>query len=83
MELNSKTLYLHQWQRSWVLKRKSTHHHTDLNRMEVLEGFHKFLKASFAKHISRHKEWDEYGSNGSSIIQLFAKSTFKGSPRFL
>ena len=25
----------------------------------VLEGFHKFLKASFAKHISRHKEWDD------------------------
>ena len=30
----------------------------------VLEGFHKFLKASFAKHISRHKEWDGCSSKG-------------------
>ena len=50
---------------------------------DVLEGFHKFLKASFAKHISRHKEWDDCGSYGSSVIQLYAKSTLKRGPHFL
>ena len=24
-----------------------------------IEGFHKFLKSCLAKHISRHREWDE------------------------
>ena len=45
----------------------------------VLEGFHKFLKASFAKHISRHKEWDDVAAMAAASYNYYAKSTLKRS----
>ena len=43
----------------------------------VLEGFHKFLKASFTKHISRHKEWHDVAAMAAASYNCMPKSTLK------
>ena len=83
MELNSKTLCLQKWQKSWVLKGKSIHHHTGPQSNGVLEGFHKFLKASFSKHISRHKEWDDVAAMAAASYNYLPNQHSKEAPFFV
>ena len=66
-----------------MLKEKSIHHHTDPNQMVFLKGFHKFLKASFAKTHFQAQRMGQCSSYGSSVIQLYAKSTLKEAPFFV
>ena len=46
-------------QRNSELKGKFIHLHTDTQSNGHIEGFHKFLKSCLAKHITRHREWDD------------------------
>ena len=42
-----------------------------------IEGFHKFLKSCLAKHISRHREWDDVVPLVTArIVQLVTKPAF-------
>ena len=49
----------------------------------VLEGFHKFLKASFAKHISRHKEWDNVAAMAAASYNYMPNQHSKEAPFFV
>ena len=49
----------------------------------VLEGFHKFLKASFAKHISRHKEWDDVAAMAAASYNYMPNQHSKEAPFFV
>ena len=49
----------------------------------VLEGFHKFLKASFAKHISRHKEWDNVAAMAAASYNYLPNQHSKEAPFFV
>ena len=49
----------------------------------VLEGFHKFLKASFAKHISRHKEWDDVAAMAAVSYNYMSNQHSKEAPFFV
>ena len=49
----------------------------------VLEGFHKFLKASFAKHISRHKEWDDVAAMVTASYNYMPNQHSKEAPFFV
>ena len=77
MELNSKILFTEVVE-ELGLERKIYSPPYRPQSNGVLEGFHKFLKASFSKHISRHKEWDDV----AAVSYNYAKSTFKGGPIF-
>ena len=49
----------------------------------VIEGFHKFLKASFAKHISRHKEWDDEAAMAAASYNYMPNQHSKEAPFFV
>ena len=49
----------------------------------VLEGFHKFLKASFAKHISRHKEWDNVAAMAAASYNYMPNQHSKEAPFYI
>ena len=49
----------------------------------VIEGFHKFLKASFAKHISRHKEWDDVAAMAAASYNYMPNQHSKEAPFFV
>ena len=49
----------------------------------ILEGFHKFLKASFAKHISRHKEWDNVAAMAAASYNYMPNQHSKEAPFFV
>ena len=53
-----------------------------LQSNSVLEGFHKFLKASFAKHISRHKEWDDVAAMVTASYNYMPNQHSKEAPFF-
>ena len=42
-----------------------------------IEGFHKFLKSCLAKHISRHREWDDVVPLATAFVQLATKPALK------
>ena len=46
----------------------------------VLKGFHKFLKAPFAKHISRHKEWDNVTAMAAASYNYMPNQHSKEAP---
>ena len=83
MELNLKTLYLQKWRRSWALKGKIYSPPYRPQSNGVLEGFHKFLKASFAKHISRHKEWDDVAAMAAASYNYMPNQHSKEAPFFV
>ena len=49
----------------------------------VLEGFHKFLKSSFSKHISRHKEWDDVAAMAAASYNYMPNQHSKEAPFFV
>ena len=79
MELSLKTLNLTEVAKELGLERKIYSPPYRPQSNGVLEGFHKFLKASFAKHISRHKEWDDVAALAAASYKLYAQSTLQGS----
>ena len=83
MEWNLKTLCLQKWQKSWVLKGKSNSPPYRPQSNGVLEGFHKFLKESFAKHISRHKEWDDVAVTAAASYKYMPNQHSKEAPFFV
>ena len=48
-----------------------------------IEGFHKFLKSCLAKHISRHREWDEVVPLATASYNWLPNQHSKESPFFL
>ena len=51
--------------------------------MVYLKVFHKFLKASFAKHISRHKEWDNVAAMVAASYNNMPNQHSKEAPFFV
>ena len=45
-----------------------------------IEGFHKFLKSCLAKHISRHREWDDVVPLATASYKLVTKPALQGVP---
>ena len=48
-----------------------------------IEGFHKFLKSCLAKHISRHREWDEVVPLATASYNWLPNQHSKESPFFI
>ena len=48
-----------------------------------IEGFHKFLKSCLAKHISRHREWDEVVPLATASYNWLPNQHSKESPFFV
>ena len=65
------------------MKGKSTHHHTGPNRMVYLKVSTNFLKASFSKHISRHKEWDDVAAMAAASYNYLPNQHSKEAPFFV
>ena len=48
-----------------------------------IEGFHKFLKSCLAKHISRHREWDDVVPLATALYNWLPNQHSKESPFLL
>ena len=48
-----------------------------------IEGFHKFLKSCLAKHISRHREWDNATPIATASYNWLPNQHSKESPFFM
>ena len=48
-----------------------------------IEGFHKFLKSCLAKHISRHREWDNVVPLATASYNYLPNQHLKESPFFV
>ena len=48
-----------------------------------IEGFHKFLKSCLAKHISRHREWDDVVPLATASYNWLPNQHSKESPFFI
>ena len=48
-----------------------------------IEGFHKFLKSCLAKHISRHREWDNVVPLATASYNCLPNQYSKESPFFI
>ena len=48
-----------------------------------IEGFHKFLKSCLAKHISRHREWEDVVPLATASYNWLPNQYFKESPFFI
>ena len=48
-----------------------------------IEGFHKFLKSCLAKHISRHREWDDVVPLATASYNWLPNQYSKESPFFI
>ena len=48
-----------------------------------IEVFHKFLKSCLAKHISRHREWDDVEPLATASYNWLPNQHFKESPFFI
>ena len=48
-----------------------------------IEGFHKFLKSCLAKHISRHREWDDVVPLVTALYNWLPNQHSKESPFFV
>ena len=48
-----------------------------------IEGFHKFLKSCLAKHISRHREWDDVVPLATASYNWLPNQHSKESPFFV
>ena len=48
-----------------------------------IEGFHKFLKSCLAKHISRHREWDNVVPLVTASYNWLPSQHSKESPFFI
>ena len=83
MSLNLKMIYFPGLQSSLELKEKSIHLHTGHNQIGKIEGFHKFLKSCLAKHISRHREWDDVVPLATASYNWLPNLHFKESPFFV
>ena len=51
--------------------------------MVGLKGFHKFLKSCLAKHISRHREWDNVVPLATALYNWLPNQHSKESPFFI
>ena len=51
--------------------------------MVRIEGFHKFLKSCLAKHISRHREWDDVVPLATASYNWLPNQHSKESPFFV
>ena len=49
----------------------------------MIEGFHKFLKSCLAKHISRHREWDDVVPLATALYNWLPNQHSKESPFFV
>ena len=47
-----------------------------------IKGFHKFLKCCLAKHISRHREWDDVVPLATALYKWLTNRHSKESPFF-
>ena len=83
MAQNLKMIYFPGLQNNLELKGKSIHLHTDHSQMEGIEGFHKFLKSCLAKHISRHREWDDVVPLATASYNWLPNQHSKESPFFM
>ena len=48
-----------------------------------IKGFHKFLKSCLAKHISRHREWDDVVPLATASYNWLPNQHSKESPFFV
>ena len=48
-----------------------------------IEGFHKFLKSCLAKHISRHREWDDVIPIATALYNWLPNQHSKELPFFV
>ena len=83
MELNSKNSLFAEVAKELGLERKIYSPPYRPQSNGVLEGFHKFLKASFAKHISRHKEWDDVAAMAAVSYNYMPNQHSKEAPFFV
>ena len=83
MELNSKNSLFAEVAKELGLERKIYSPPYRPQSNGVLKGFHKFLKASFAKHISRHKEWDDVAAMAAASYNYMPNQHSKEAPFFV
>ena len=83
MALNLKMICFPGLQNSLELKEKFIHLHTDLSPTCLIEGFHKFLKSCLAKHISRHREWDDVVPLATALYNWLPNQHSKQAPSFV
>ena len=83
MAPNLKMIYFPESQNNWELREKSIHLHIGLNLTEGSKVFHKFLKSCLAKHISRHREWDEVVPLATASYNWLPNQHSKESPFFV
>ena len=78
-----KMVYSPESQKNWELKGKiySPPYRPQSNGR--IEGFHKFLKSCLAKHISRHREWDDVVPLATASYNWLPNQHSKESPFFV
>ena len=76
-------IYFPESQNNWELKEKFIHPLTGLNQTVGLKVFINFLKSCLAKHISRHREWDDVVPLATASYNWLPNQHSKESPFFI
>ena len=83
MALNLKMIYFPGLQNSLECERKIYSPPYWPQSNGIIKGFHKFLKSCLAKHISRHREWDDVVPLATALYNWLPNQHSKESPFFV